>query len=221
MSRWRFFWLIGLLLTAVAFCAGCRSASDVPRPGVADSSRAIYLVEHGWHAGIMMHRADIPPDTWAVLQDFPDAQYFEVGWGDAAYYQAADPGVGKLLKAGLWPTSSVLHVATFQRGPIEVFGTRTVIRIPVTESGLDALLAFIHREHARNGGTLIPLGPGLYGESQFYKATTRYHALNNCNTWAARALRTVGCSMAPARAITVRALLAQARECGTVVRERR
>jgi uncharacterized protein (TIGR02117 family) len=176
----------------------------------------VYLVEHGWHAGIAIRRNTIPPSAWAVQDDFPDADYLEVGWGDAAYYPAPDPGVGTLLKAGLLPTKSVLHVAAFDRHPATAFAGRTVIRIPVSAAGLDALLAFIRDEHARyDEGALIPLGPGLYGNSRFYAGTTHYHVFNNCNTWVARALRTAGCAMAPARALTVRALLAQARDCGT------
>lgn len=221
MDRWRTLHITGWLLIVLLGASGCRSAGDVPRPPTADGTRAVYLVEHGWHAGIMIRRGDIPPDAWDVLDHFPDARYLEVGWGDADYYQAADPGVGTLLKAGLWPTSSVLHVAAFTRAPTAVFARRTVIRIPVSDAGLEALLAFIQQEHARRAdGTLVPLGPGLYSTSRFYKATTRYHVLNNCNTWAARALRTAGCSMAPARALTVRALLAQARDCGRVVQVR-
>ena len=220
MRTKRFLWLAAMLAATVLVAVlvvslGCRSAGPVPQPGASDTTFAIYLVEHGWHAGIAIRRSDIPPDAWTVQDDFPNAAFLEVGWGDAEYYPAADPGAGTLLKAGLLPTKSVLHIAAFARDPIAVFGHRTVIRIPVSEVGRDALLAFIRDEHARNEGAVIPLGPGLYGDSRFYAGTTRYHVLNNCNTWVARALRTVGCAMAPARALTVRALLAQARDCGT------
>lgn len=179
-------------------------------------------MEHGWHAGIVIHRDDIAPGSWGVPEDFPEARYFEVGWGDADYYQADDPGLGTLLKAGLWPTESVLHVAAFRDPPAEAFPHRTVIRIPVSAEGLEALLAFVRSEHARDDDTeaVIPLGSGLYGDgSRFYAAQTRYHVFNNCNHWAARALREAGCAMAPARALTVEALLAQARECGSAIQE--
>lgn len=221
MTHWRICWIAGMLWMAALSALGCRSAGDVPTPPAGDSTRVIHLVEHGWHAGIAIRRTDLPPDSWRVLDDFPEAAYLEVGWGDAAYYPAPNPGVGTLLKAGLWPTASVLHIAALRRPPLDVFARRTIIRIPVSEDGLDALLAFIRREHARReDGTLVPLGPGLYARSRFYQGTTRYHALNNCNTWVARALQTVGCRMAPARALTTRALLAQARDCGTVLQTR-
>lgn len=216
-------WLVAVLAAAVAVAVlvvslGCRTTGSVPPPEASDSTVAIYLVEHGWHAGIAIRRSDMPAGAWAVQGDFPDAAFLEVGWGDAAYYPHPDPGAGTLLKAGLLPTKSVLHVAAFRRDPVAVFGHRTVIRIPISEAGRDALLAFIRDEHARSDDrSVISVGPGLYGDSWFYAGTTRYHVFNNCNTWVARALRTAGCAMAPARALTVRALLEQAQDCGTVV----
>ncbi len=218
----RSLWLVAALAATVGASVlvvslGCRSTGAVPPPAVSDSTIAIYLVEHGWHAGIAIRRGDISPGAWAVPDDFPDAAFLEVGWGDADYYPHPDPGARTLLKAGLLPTNSVLHVAAFRRDPVAVFGHRAVIRIPISEAGRDALLTFIRDEHARRDGSVIPVGPGLYGESRFYAGTTRYHAFNNCNTWVAQALRTAGCAMAPARALTVRALLAQARDCGTMV----
>lgn len=222
MPRWSF-WLLGAVLLAALLWIGCCSTRPASTPPAADRPHSIYLVEHGWHAGVVIARAALPPGSWDVLEDFPDARYFEVGWGDATYYQANDPGVGTTLKAGLWPTESVLHVAAFRNPPTEVFARRTVIRIPISDAGLDALLDFIRRYHARDStGAVIPVGPGLYGDgSRFYAAEGRYHALNNSNVWAARALDHADhCAMAPARAVIVRWLLAQARDCGTVLRER-
>lgn len=215
MAHWvRLFAVI--VLTAAA---GCKRASDVPRPPVlGGSASAIYVVEHGWHAGLVVPRAAAEAAAWPVVEDFPGAQHLEVGWGEAGYYPADDPGLGAVLRAGLWPTSSVLHVAAFQRPPADVFPRREVVRIAVSDEGRSALMTWIADMHARDStGHVIPVGPGRYSRSRFYKATPRYHAFSNCNTWAARALRRVGCEVAPARALTVGALMRQARDCGMVV----
>lgn len=221
MPRWSL-WLLGAALLAALLWIGCCTTRSVSPPSSTDGAHAIYLVEHGWHAGIAIARADIPPATWDVLADFPEARYFEVGWGDADYYQADDPGMGTTLKAGMWPTESVLHVAALRDPPAEAFARRTVIRILVSEKGLEALLTFIRRHHVHDeAGAVVPLGSGLYGDgSRFYAAEGRYHALNNSNVWAARGLEEAGCSMAPARALIVRSLLAQTRACGAVIQER-
>lgn len=212
-------WVRLLLVAVVGVSVGCGSASDVPRPAApGDSASVIYVVEHGWHAGIVVGSDAASAAQWPVAADFPAARYLEVGWGEARYYPADDPGLGAMLRAGLWPTASVLHVAAFQRPPSEVFPRREIIRIAVSDEGRSALMTWIIGMHARDStGQVIPAGPGLYSRSRFYKAKPRYHAFSNCNTWAAKALREVGCTMAPSRALTVGALMRQARDCGTVV----
>lgn len=209
---------IGALVVAAAL-GWLYLTSDAQPPDLdGPATHSIYVVEHGWHAGIALDRADVSADEWAVVRDFPGTRVLEVGWGDADFYQAADPGTGTLLKAGFWPSGSVLHVAAFQRPVTEVFSRREIVRIRVTEEGFDRLLRFIRQSHARDStGQRIPLGPGLYGTSQFYAARGRYHALNNCNTWTTRALRQAGCDAPWLRTLTVDGVLRHARSCGTVV----
>lgn len=219
MSRRLLRWIGCCVLFAAAFGWAC-SSSDAPDSPPAGPVRTVHIVEHGWHAGIALSRADLSVDDWAVVRDFPGMHILEVGWGDANYYQAADPGTGTLLKAGLWPTSSVMHVAAFQRSVTEVFPRREIIRLRVPPDDWDQLLAFIRESHARDSTEQrIPLGPGLYGTSQFYAATDRYHVFNNCNTWTTHALEAAGCSAGWLRTLTVRGVLRQARGCGTVIQQ--
>ncbi len=178
----------------------------------------IYLVSHGWHVGIVIRRTDATVAHWPEQDDFPEATFLEVGWGDRDYYQDPDPGVGKLLKAGLWPTKSVLHVVGFSRRVTAYFPRSEIIRIDVPEAGVDSLAAYIHDAYARDDeGRPFALGPGLYGESRFYAGRQRYHVFKNCNTWAARALRAAGVRVRPAEILTADDLLAQARPFGETI----
>jgi uncharacterized protein (TIGR02117 family) len=166
-----------------------------PQPIVANTAPAgaIHVVSHGWHAGIVVRRADIPSEVWPEKRDFPDAEYLEVGWGDRDYYRARNPGWGALLKAGLWPTASVLHVAGFRGPATQYFPDSRVLTLPVARDGLARLIAFIDAAHDRPDRTpLASLGPGLYGNSRFYPARGRFHLFNTCNRWTARALRAAG-----------------------------
>ena len=159
-----------------------------------------------------------PVAHWPEQDDFPEATFLEVGWGDRDYYQDPDPGVGKLLKAGLWPTKSVLHVVGFSRRVTAYFPRSEIIRIDVPEAGVDSLAAYIHDAYARDDeGRPFALGPGLYGESRFYAGRQRYHVFKNCNTWAARALRAAGVRVRPAEILTADDLLAQARPFGETI----
>lgn len=221
MNRRLLRWIGCCVLLAASFGWACSSSdtSDTPPAGPV---RTVHVVEHGWHAGIALSRDDLSPDDWAVIRDFPGTQTLEVGWGDADYYQAADPGTGTLLKAGLWPTSSVMHVAAFRRSVTEVFPRREIIRLRVQPDDWKELLTFIRDSHAHDStGQPIPLGSGLYGQSQFYKAADRYHVFNNCNTWMMRALEAAGCPAGWLRTLTVRGVLDHARDCGTVVQKRK
>ncbi len=210
-------WLCCLLALGVLLGA-CRETAHGPdAPGEA---RSVYLVSHGWHAGLVLRRADVPPALWPEQQDFPAAAFLEVGWGDSAYYRAPDPGTGTLLKAGLWPTPSVLHVVGLRRPVAASFPQSEIIRVEVTAAGLAAMAAYIHAAYAREAdGRAMPLGPGLYGESLFYRGRERYHVFKNCNTWAARTLRAAGCPIKPAGILTVGDLLARVRAFGEVVQE--
>ncbi len=187
---------------------GCRSL--VPDQAVADATTVsiIHVVSHDWHAGIVVRRSDIPAASWPEKRDFPNADYLEVGWGDRDYYQSRDPGFGTTLKAGLWPTASVLHVVGFRGSVTGNFPHSKVIALPVSRDGLTQLIAFIDAAHDRpDRRPLRSLGRGLYGDSHYYPARGRFHLFNNCNGWTARALRAAGYAVNDA--MTVGGLLGQ------------
>ncbi len=180
--------------------------------------KTIYLVSHGWHAGIVLQRAEIPESVWPAPVDFPDARYLEVGWGDMDYYQTPDPHMGLSIKAALLPTTSVLHIVGFS-GPVPAyFPLSEIIRIELSSAGFEHLAHSIAESFARDeAGNARSLGPGLYGNSRFYRSRETYHLFNTCNVWTTRALRAAGLSITPMRAIGVEGLMSQARKFGVVV----
>lgn len=179
---------VGLL-----WLTGCDHMPAAALAGDTAIASELHIVSHGWHAGIVIRRADIPVGVWPETADFPDAEFLEVGWGDRVYYQARNPGLGAMLKAAFWPTPSVLHVAGF-RGPVSgYFPHSRVIVLPVTRAGLARLTVFIDAAHDRPAPAATPrLGRGLYGDSYYYAARESFHLFNNCNRWIARALRAAG-----------------------------
>ena len=202
-------WLIPALLLAAGV-----------RPEATPEVEPVYLVSHGWHVGLVIRRTEATAAHWPEQDDFPDATFLEVGWGDRDYYQDPDPGVGTLLKAGLWPTKSVLHIVGFRRSVTAYFPRSEIIRIDVSEAGVDSLAAYIHDTYARDDeGRAVALGPGLYGESRFYAGRQRYHIFKNCNTWAARALRAAGVPVRPSEILTAADLLKQARPFGETIQD--
>ncbi|MDZ7805449.1 DUF2459 domain-containing protein [Thiohalophilus sp.] len=185
-------------------------------PAEDEPTVAIWLVSHGWHAGIVLERAAIPPGLLPEQADFPGVRYLEIGWGDRAYYMHPDPHWGILLKAGLWPTASVLHVVGFSEPVNKTFPHSEVIRIDLGGQGFASLCRHLDNRFARDNGSAAALQPGLYGQSRFYLSRDSYHLFNTCNVWTARALRTAGCPVIPAFNISVESLLDHVESaCGT------
>jgi uncharacterized protein (TIGR02117 family) len=199
-----------LLLLAVAACASpAPPIAPVPSPG---SSKLIYLVNHGWHVGIAVQRADVSTEAWPESADFGAVRSLEVGWGDGAFYPAPRGTIPLALKAALRSESSVLHVAGFDAPVGEFFAGTTVIAVAVSAPGFDALTRFVADAYVRDAdGRAIVVAPGLYGASRFYRAAGRYRLFDNSNTWTARALRAAGCPVEADRIITAGAVLDAAR----------
>ena len=204
-----------------AFLYSCTSLpKDVFPPGPDEPSRTIYLVSQDWHAGIVVKRADIPPGIWIQHDDFPDAEYLEVGWGDKDYYMTQSPHLGITLKAGLFPTASVLHIVGFSGSVTRYFPRSEVIRVELSEAGLQRLCSYLENSYALDdAGRSQPLGPSLYGAGQFYLSRESYHAFNTCNVWTARGLRDAGLPITPAVNLTIDTLMQTAATFGAVIQE--
>jgi uncharacterized protein (TIGR02117 family) len=205
----------------VACCACAAPVKDLFPPGDNAVTKPIYLVSHGWHAGIVLRRADIPAGLWPENVDFPYAEFLEVGWGDKQYYQTPDAHLGTTLRAALWPTSSVLHIVGFNGAVTAYYSSSEIIEIKLSEPGFELLSRYIAASFARDeSGQALPLGRGLYGNSRFYLSRESYHLLNTCNVWTARALRAASMPITPSFSITVEQLMAQAETFGEVVRSK-
>ena len=206
-----------LLMLALLFaCAAPPRAPFPPEPG--EPSKTIYLVSHGWHAGIVVKRTDIPPGIWPQHNDFPDAEYLEVGRGDKDYYMTPSPHMGITLKAGLLPTESVLHIVGFRGSVTRYFPYSEVIRIDLSEEGFTRLCNYLENSYALDeAGHSQPLGPSLYGDGQFYLSRISYHAFSTCNVWTARGLREAGCPITPSANVTVETLMETVAKFGVVI----
>lgn len=218
------------LKLAIALALGCGhvpSRSGTPAlPAI-----TVHVVSQGWHSGIIVPA--VLAQDWPARHEFAQAEFFEVGWGDRAYYQATDPGWWLGLRALLWPTPAVLHVVAFD-GPVERYFAQTgLIELALTAPGFSALVAVVRDSHERaeqaaqpaaeaTAGTHDwppPLGPGLYGASRFYASRERFHLFRTCNVWTAGVLAAAGMPLRPATAITADSLFAQLRPHGRVLRE--
>ena len=86
-----------LLVVLLAF-ACARPIAELHLRGEGEKTRSVFVVNHGWHSGIVIKKGDILEGVLPEVRDFPDAEYLEIGWGDRDYYQVPDPGLGLALK---------------------------------------------------------------------------------------------------------------------------
>ncbi|SFK64640.1 conserved hypothetical protein [Shimia haliotis] len=176
-----------------------------------DRGTPIWVFDHGYHAGLILRRDAL--DTYgseasqAWLAQFPEADWFEFGWGDAGFYFEVptfdDVTLAIAAKALLWPTDSVMHIATGKGSPWAVFTQSHGVEIPVTDQALARIVAFVEA----GASDTDQLGVGLYGESAFYRGRGRYHLFQTCNSWVSQALRAGQIRSAPGPAVFSQGLL--------------
>ncbi len=186
--------LASLIIFSIALLSGCTepvSAFYPPDPNRTDN-KTVYIVNHGLHTGIVLPKKDADPYMHS-FDDFKSARYLEIGWGDETYYQTEKETLWMGIRALLWPTNSVLHVAALQTDPVTYFSNSEVVQLKLSKTGFIRLVEFIDNSFALNKKKqIIKLGSGHYGTSRFYRAEGTFHLFNNCNTWSARAIRSSG-----------------------------
>ena len=210
-------WL--LLFALAVFGAGCVTPIEGLFPPAAGAPRkTIYIVSHGWHAGLTMARADIPTNLCSVLRDLSQSEFVEVGWGEEVSCRSEKITGAIAFKALIGPSPSVLRVIGFDAPLTLNASPGELVRVELSEEGFTRLCAFVDDEFTRDSaGKPILLGPGLDGISQLYRANCSYYFPRSCNTWIAAALRHAGCPVAEICSVTTGCLMVQVRRFGTIV----
>ena len=156
----------------------------------------IYVVSHGWHAGLVLPKEVMQDDLSIMPLYFNDVEYYEFGWGDSGFYQHPDITVSLAAKALFWSSDSVMHVVAVPRHPNDYFANSTVIPMKLSQRQIELMVAFIAKSFAvDDNNRWRRIGPGLYGESRFFHANGIYHGLYTCNSWTAEALQVAGVPM--------------------------
>lgn len=204
-----------LIVTALFFSSCASPPKGLFPPGEGEPTKPVYVINNGWHASFVVKQEDIPAEVWPERNDFPDATYLEVGWGDKDYYMSPGFNLWYAFKALFWPTASVLHIVGFS-DPIEGFFPESeVIRIDLSLDGFERLCKYVHESYAHDArGNPIPVGPGLYENSLFYLSEEKYHLFKTSNVWTAKALQSAGVPVRPLFSITANGAARQARKFG-------
>ena len=157
------------------------------------SKNEVYVVNHGWHTGFVVHTSDIQKGIPELKNRFGNVPYIEFGWGDNEFYQAEEITSGITLKAIFLPTDSVVHAVALTLRADKYFKHSEVEKFCLEDSELKSLVDFISNSFYRDeSGDILKMNPGIYGDSQFYKAKGDFHIFNTCNKWTAKGLESAG-----------------------------
>ena len=191
-----------------------------PAPGA--PSTELFIVNHGYHAGIVVPRAALAeqgnrPGLSAIgylATRFRDFDWLEIGWGDEGFYRevptAESLTIALAMRALFRPGNpSALHVVGVKGDPRAMFPNSDLVRVGISDAGFARLVHILDATFVRGKGSVMPeqLGPGLYGTSLFFRANGTFHLFHVCNHWIADLLDAAGVPNAPVLATLPSGLL--------------
>lgn len=218
--------VLGVVVAAILLLAALAEPGDralYPAPP-GSPTIDVYVLDHGYHAGLVvpvdaLHRtaaADGRVGALATSERFLGRRYVELGWGDEGFYRQV-PTIDKLdwrlAVAALTNLSRppVLHVGGFDAEPRAAFPRGSLLHVSLSEAGFERLVRAYDETIVLADGAPLGLGPGLYEDSEFYRATGLYNALDDCNQWVAKLLAAAGLPVSRATATTSFGLMAELR----------
>ena len=209
LRRWR--WPLRLGLAAALVWLSLAPGDPALYPPGGAARVPVMVVDHGYHAGLVVRRDDLLGVSaalrreqpalarllWGVAARWPGADWLEIGWGDAAFYRAtrtaADIELRLALPALLWPTEAVVQVVPGLGAQEAAFPLSDRLLVALSPGGWRALAIGLGESLASNPAALPePVGPSLYGEGLFFRSTLSYHAGFTCNQWVAGLLNSAG-----------------------------
>jgi uncharacterized protein (TIGR02117 family) len=203
----------GLRVFFFCFLCGCSSLPEAIQPrnlieNTCQDTAEVFILNHGWHTGTVVSADDLNRLMPALSKRFKNNTYYEIGWGDAGFYQAQQITLGLTLRAMFWSSGSVLHVVGFNGAPAHYFKKSAIKILKVNQDNYQNLLSYIKSSFMLDEkGELISQQVGIYGDSQFYAAVGGYHLFNTCNKWTAKALLSAGLPINPPFKLTAQSVM--------------
>ena len=181
--------------------------------------RSVYVANHGWHTGLIISSESVNVSLPFLIKRFGSVPYYEFGWGDEGFYQAKEITSFLKISAIFWPTDAVMHVVAVSLQPDKYFSGSEVIELKLSHSELESLQVFISNSFKyTDAGRAIKLEKGIYGDSQFYRATGKYHMFNTCNKWTANGLKSAGMDIVAGFKLTADSVMSYVKQYKVQVR---
>lgn len=212
---------LAVAVLAAALIWGVRWGDKALYPPRGADTPTIILVSNGFHSGLVISRSEVAAGAAlqglgalaAVAGRFARHDWIEFGWGEDRFYRAVPTpgefdwllGLRALFRPG---NESVMHVSAVDGDPLRVFGGLDVVRIRLSPAGFAGLLRDLDGSFAHDRqGEPLELGPGLSGQSYFFRAVGHFSFASLCNHWTARLLDSAGVPVSPLLATLPRGLV--------------
>lgn len=160
----------------------------------------IFVISNGVHTDFVVPTVTDKMDWTTLLpaDDFTGVKqptsHVQFGWGDRDFCIEtpywSDVSVANALRAALWSSGTVMHVA-YVGAPFESENCRRLSLNPDQYQRLAELLRDCFQLEANGAARRIP-GAAYGTHDAFYAAIGSYHFLNTCNCWTGRNLRGAG-----------------------------
>ncbi|MFA5806469.1 MAG: DUF2459 domain-containing protein [Melioribacteraceae bacterium] len=180
----------------------------------------IHLINYSWHTGLLFPVNETTIKKIPAIKYFENYDYVDISWGDEEFYQHPDFNLYLGAKAILYPTPSVVRVEGYNlEMKFIIDRTEFAIQFQITEANFNKLADFIN-----NSFLLIDKNDYKVTSKQrdgkvvFYSSHLKYHLMNTCNTWVARAFNSAGFQIEPTGIITDNQLFTKIRKFGKVLK---
>jgi uncharacterized protein (TIGR02117 family) len=186
----------------------------------ADTVHKVYLVNKSWHTGFIFSTSSIATSQIGALKIFDDYKYVDIGWGDAAFYMTPEFDTENALKAVLVPTKSVIRIEGYNVAIEDIASWNDfTIELQMNDDMFNNFCEFIENSFSRDTNDKYIVSKTLRdGKIRFFRSDLKYHGLNTCNTWAAKALKYSGFDISTFMIITAGQLYNASVEHGRIIK---
>lgn len=181
-----------VLIILLLLTTSCAHYGSRYQPYVNHDAQPIWVVNYSWHSGIILKKDTIPETLIPEKEDFPEAEFLEIGWGNKAFYQEPKFKLSLAMKALLLPGPSTMAIHGFSGSPNYEYWGNKVIYIQLSPQDYVNLIKKIDESFDRKGQYRAEATLRDVEGRDFYDAHGRYGVLNTCNHWTARVLRSGG-----------------------------
>lgn len=171
------------------------------------ASEDVYLVDYGFHTGIIFKRDFLENEDFMALEELPESKFYEFSIGEEPFFRERKHTTMGKLRALFWPTNNIIRIHPFDESPIEYFKSSSgIAKFSLDDAKAKQVWKFIDKSFVKNY-------PVVEKQKElaryFFKATGSYHLLSNCNDWSAKAFKPLGFKISFGARVSSRKLFEQ------------